>query len=58
MSISIDKDKMLSRLNNHPVVIVPLWDYAPAPDRYKWTIDLCDHLLNDLGELADLIMAS
>jgi len=29
---------------------------APTSDGHKRTVDLCDRLLNDLRELADLIM--
>ena len=57
MGMSIDENKVVSRLNNHPIVTVPLWEGAPTSDRDEWTVDLCNHLLNDLGELVDLIMA-
>ena len=57
MGISIDENKVVGRLNNHPIVTVPLWEGAPTSDRDEWTVDLCNHLLNDLGELVDLIMA-
>ena len=57
MGIPIDENKMVGRQNSHPIVIVPLWEGAPTSDRDKWTVDLCNHLLNDLGELANLIMA-
>ena len=55
--MSIDENKVVSRLNSHPIVTVPLWEGAPTSDRDKWTVDLINHLLNDLGELANLIMA-
>ena len=57
MGISIDKNKMVGRLNSHPIVTIPLWEGAPTSDRDKWIVDLCNHLLDDLGELANLIMA-
>ena len=56
MGIPIDENKVLGRLNSHPIVTVPLWEGAPISDRYKRTVDLCDCLLNDFRELADLIM--
>ena len=46
---------MVGRLNSHPIVIVPLWEGAPTSDSEEWTVDLCNYLLNDLGELANLI---
>ena len=57
MGVTIDKNKMVGRLNSHPIVTIPLWESAPTSDGYKRTVDLGDHLLNDLRELADLIMA-
>ena len=57
MGIVINKDKVVSKLYSHPIVVVPLWEGAPTSDRDEWTVDLCDHMLNDLGELANLIMA-
>ena len=57
VGMSIDENKVVSRLNSHPIVTVPLWEGAPTSDRDKWTVDLINHLLNDLGELANLIMA-
>ena len=57
MSVPVDEYKMVSRLDRHPVVTVPLWDSAPAFDGDKRTFDLCNNLLNYLGELVDLIMA-
>jgi len=47
---------LVGRLNSHPIVNIPLWESAPAPDCYKRTFDLPDHLLDYLGELADLNM--
>ena len=55
MGIPIDENKMVGRLNSHPIVIVPLWEGAPTSDSDEWTVDLCNYLLNDLGELANLI---
>ena len=57
MGVAIDENKMVGRLNSHPIITVPLWEGAPTSDRHKRTVDLCNHLLNDLRELADLIMA-
>ena len=51
MGIPINENKMVSRLNNHPIVIVPLWEGAPTSDGDRWTVDLCNHLLNDLDSL-------
>ena len=56
MGIPIDENKVVGKLNNHPIVTVPLWDGAPTSNRDVWTVDLCNDLLNDLGELVDLIM--
>ena len=56
MGVTIDENKMVVRLDIHPIFTVPLWEGAPTSDRYKKTVDLCDRLLNDLRELADLIM--
>ena len=57
MVITIDKNKMVGRMNSHPIITVPLWEGAPTSYGHKRTVDLCDHLLNDLRELVDLIMA-
>ena len=57
MGISIDENKVVGRLNGHPIVTIPLWEGAPTSDRDERTVDLCNHLLNDLRELLDLIMA-
>ena len=57
MGIPINENKMVSRLNSHPIITIPLWEGAPTSDRDKWIVDLSNHLLNDLGELTDLIMA-
>ena len=57
MSVPIDECQVLSRLDIHPIVTVPLWESALASDGDKWTFDFCNNLLNDLGKLADLIMA-
>ena len=57
MGVPIDEYKVVRRLDNHPIVTVPLWESTPASDGDKWTFDLCDNLLDYLGELADLIMA-
>ena len=56
MGISIDEDQMVGRLNIHPIITVPLWEGAPTSDGHKRTVDLNNHLLNDLRKLADLIM--
>ena len=56
MSIPIDEYKVVGRLNSHPIATVPLWESTPASDGYKGTLDLPDHLLDYLGELADLNM--
>ena len=57
MGVPIDKYKMVSRLDNHPIVSVPLWESAPASDGDKWTLDFGDNLTDDLRELVDLVMA-
>ena len=57
MGVPIDEYKVMGRLDNHPIVFVPLWESAPASDGDKWTFDLCNNLLYYLGELIDLIMA-
>ena len=49
VGIPNDENKVVGRLNSHPIVIVPLWEGAPTSDRYKCTVNLCNHLLNDLG---------
>ena len=56
MGVPINKNKVVGRLNSHPIVNVPLREGTPASDGYKGTFDLPDHLLDYLGELADLIM--
>ena len=56
MGVTIDEDKMVGRQNIHPIITVPLWEGAPTSDEHKRTVDLCDRLLNDLRELADLTM--
>ena len=56
MGVTIDENKMVGRLDIHPIFTVPLWEGALTSDRYKRTVDLCDRLLNDLRELDDLIM--
>ena len=57
MGVPVDEYKVVSRLDCHPIVTVPLWESAPASDGYKRTFDLCNNLLDYLWELADLIMA-
>ena len=57
MGIPIDENKVVGRQDSHPIVTVPLWEGTPTSDKDEWTVDLCYHLLNDLGELVDLIMA-
>ena len=57
MVITIDENKMVGRMNSHPIITVPLWEGASTSYEHKRTVDLCNHLLNDLRELADLIMA-
>ena len=57
MSVPVDEYKVVSKLDNHPIVIVPLWESAPVSDGDKWTFDFCNNLLNYLGKLVDLIMA-
>ena len=56
MSISINQNKVVGRLNRHPVAAIPLRESTPASYGYKRTSDLSDHLLDYLGELADLTM--
>ena len=56
MSVPIDEYKVVSRLDNHPIVTIPLWKSTPASDGDKWTFDLCNNQLYYLGKLADLIM--
>ena len=56
MGVPINKNKVVGRLNSHPIVNIPLWESAPAPDCYKRISNFPDHLLDYLGELADLIM--
>ena len=57
MSVSINKYQMFGRLDSHPIVSFPLWDCASAPNGNKRTFYCCHDLLNDLGELVDLVMA-
>ena len=57
MSVPIDEYKVVSRLDKHPIVTIPLWESAPASDGDKLAFDFRNNLLNYLGELADLIMA-
>ena len=56
MCVPINKYKVVGRLNSHPIATVPLWKSTPASDGNKRTFDLSDHLLDYLGELADLNM--
>ena len=56
MGIPVNKNKVVGRMYCHPIVTVPLWESTPASDGYKRTFDLPDHLLDYLGELADLNM--
>ena len=56
MGVPINKNKVVGRLDSHPIVNTPLWESAPAPDCYKRTSDFPDHLLDYLGELAYLNM--
>ena len=37
MGVPIDEYKMLCRLDNHPIVNVPLWESTPASDGDKRT---------------------
>ena len=39
MGVPIDEYKMVYRLDNHPIVIVPLWESTPASDGDKRTFD-------------------
>ena len=57
VGVPINKNKVVGRLNSHPIVAVPLWESTPASDGYKRTSDFPDHLLDYLWELADLNMA-
>ena len=56
MGVPINENKMVGKLNSHLIITVPLWEGAPTSDRHKRTAGLCNHLLNDLRELADLSM--
>ena len=56
MGVPINKNKVVGRLNSHPIVVVPSWESALASDGHERTFDLPDHLLDYLGELADLNM--
>ena len=51
MGIPIDENKVVGRLDSHPIVTIPLWEGAPTSDEDEWTVDLCNHLLNDLDSL-------
>ena len=51
-----DENKMVGWLDIHPIITIPLWESAPTFNRYKRTVDLSNYLLNDLRELADLLM--
>ena len=57
MGVPIDEYKMVRRLDNHPIVFIPLWESTPASNRDKWTLDFGDNLSDDLWELVDLVMA-
>ena len=56
MGVSINENKVVGRVNRHPIVTVPLWKSTPASDGHKGTFNLPNHLLDYLGKLADLIM--
>ena len=56
MGIPINKNKVVGGMNSHPIVNIPLWESTPTPDCYKRAFDFSNHLLDYLGELADLNM--
>ena len=56
MGVSIDENKMVGWLDIHPIITVPLWESAPTSDCHKRAVGFGNCLLNDLRELADLLM--
>ena len=57
MGEPIDEYEMLGRLNILPIISFSFWQGAPTFDGNKRTIDLLNSPLDNMRELANLVMA-